>query len=184
MNDRQKLFRNRMEIGAVAAGFVMVFLMLSLTGYKYSAVEKTEKSVAETVLREFVEKTLQEGKITLESYDRMLNRLSVLSETYRVSMTVGRKLYVVPDERENETSGTEIPGLYDTDDIILTTSRENVYTGDIVDCLSQNGCFTLFEGDSFMVNLSVSENRFGIIQLLSGRKACEEEISCGCIIGR
>lgn len=175
--------RNRMEIGAVAAGTVAILLLVSLTVYKTKSVEMSEKQVATTLLNSFADNLVLEKQLTLDRYEDLLNEISGLSGKYKIEISVGRELVPANVFPEEETAENE-PEKYSANERIL----EMMYTTEIVGHLNKQESLLLEAGDIVTIKLIQLDNASGgesgwDMFSVYGLKNSPEELTVGYVIG-
>ena len=144
--------------GETLITIVAIFLAAILIGiFPMMAIAERNDDVAQlavtTGLSEFVNTARTTGKITVQDYDALVNKLFATGNTYDISMEV-QVLDENPAKKGTQTSSTTVgENVY-----------YSVYTTQIMDELDAHNVYTLKEGD--ILTVSASNSNTTISQML------------------
>ena len=144
--------------GETLITIVAIFLAAILIGiFPMMAIAERNDDVAQlavtTGLSEFVNTVRTTGKITIQDYDALVNKLFSTGNTYDISMEV-QVLDENPAKKGTQTSSTTVgENVY-----------YSVYTTQIMDVLEDEDVYPLKEGD--ILTVSASNSNVTISQML------------------
>lgn len=130
-------------IGVIAVALIMFVFPVMAIANQNDAITKTS---VQAILSEFVNTAAQEGKITANNYDQLVQKLGATGNTYSVAMEVQH----IDDNPGNKGS-----------DAVGSNISYSVFTNDIEKEITSNGEYKLNKGDRIKAEVQNTNVTFG-----------------------
>lgn len=130
-------------IGVIAVALIMFVFPVMAIANQNDAITKTS---VQAILSEFVNTAAQEGKITANNYDQLVQKLGATGNTYSVAMEVQH----IDDNPGNKGS-----------DAVGSNISYSVFTNDIETEITNNGEYKLNKGDRIKAEVQNTNVTFG-----------------------